>query len=553
MTQAQQPLRVVIVGHVDHGKSTLIGRLFHETGSLPTGKLEQIQRSCERRGVPFEWAFLMDALQAERDQNITIDASQIWFRTQARPYVIIDAPGHKEFLKNMVTGAAQADAAFLLIAANEGVQEQSKRHGYMLSLLGIRQVVVLVNKMDLVGYDEARFGAIEAEYRAFLAKFDMVPERFIPVAARDGDNLAGRNGATMGWYTGPTVIEALDQFRVPAVPQDRPLRFPVQDIYRFDDRRIIAGRIESGTLRVGDPLVFLPGGKTSRVKTIETWNAPATESASAGESVGVTLTEQIFVERGHVAIVESDPRQPAVTRRLRANLFWLGQKPVTLGRALKLKLVTQEAEAHVVEILKVVDASTLEAPAETGSGATTAIRKNDVAEVIIETRTPLAIDLHADLQSTGRFVLVDGYDVAGGGIIREAFAAGGAASSAGQPVAEAERFARVGHRGGVVQLTDAHGAVVEAVERALFDRGFLTTRLASPLDRGTLALLTGVGVVVVTEGDVVATGYDGARVVVPASDSETTHDSVARALETVLPVLHKTWRQAALTQPGEGI
>src|SRR6185503_6267583 len=161
-------LKIVIVGHVDHGKSTFVGRLFHDTGSLPEGKLEQLQRIAERRGVPFEWANLMDALQSERDQNITIDTAQIWFQTPKRQYVIIDAPGHKEFLKNMITGAASADAALLLIDAHEGVQEQSRRHGYLLHLLGIKNVIVLVNKMDLVGYDEKVFNDIEAEYRVFL-------------------------------------------------------------------------------------------------------------------------------------------------------------------------------------------------------------------------------------------------------------------------------------------------------------------------------------------------------------------------------------------------
>src|SRR5438067_9327322 len=169
-TTPTEQLKIVIVGHVDHGKSTFVGRLFHDTGSLPEGKLEQLQKISERRGVPFEWANLMDALQSERDQNITIDTAQIWFQTKKRQYVIIDAPGHKEFLKNMVTGAANAAAALLLIDASEGVQEQSRRHGYLLHLLGIQQVVVLVNKMDLKNHDEKVFQEIEKEYRGFLAQ-----------------------------------------------------------------------------------------------------------------------------------------------------------------------------------------------------------------------------------------------------------------------------------------------------------------------------------------------------------------------------------------------
>ena len=187
---AAEQLKIVILGHVDHGKSTLVGRLLHDTGSLPEGKLEQLQQIAERRRVPFEWANLMDALQAERDQNISIDTAQIWFHTQKRRYVMIDAPGHKEFIKNMVTGAAQAEAALLLIDAHEGVQENSRRHGYLLDLLGIRQVAVLVNKMDLVNYSQERFNAIEAEYRVWLAQIGLQPSRFIPISAREGDNVA---------------------------------------------------------------------------------------------------------------------------------------------------------------------------------------------------------------------------------------------------------------------------------------------------------------------------------------------------------------------------
>src|SRR5882762_3898184 len=184
--KAQSPseqLKIVIVGHVDHGKSTFVGRLFHDTGSLPEGKLEQLQKIAERRGVPFEWANLMDALQSERDQNITIDTAQIWFQTRKRQYVIIDAPGHKEFLKNMVTGAANAEAALLLIDAAEGVQEQSRRHGYLLNLLGIRQIVVLVNKMDLEDYSEGKFQSVVTEYSQWLKTIGVEPKVFIPIAA----------------------------------------------------------------------------------------------------------------------------------------------------------------------------------------------------------------------------------------------------------------------------------------------------------------------------------------------------------------------------------
>src|SRR5436190_5188419 len=300
-----EQLKIVIVGHVDHGKSTFVGRLFHDTGSLPEGKLDQLQKIAERRGVPFEWANLMDALQSERDQNITIDTGQIWFHTAKRQYVIIDAPGHKEFLKNMVTGAANAEAALLLIDANEGVQEQSRRHGYLLNLLGIKQIAVLVNKMDLQNHSEERFKNLEQEYRKFLQSIGVEPKQFVPIAAKHGDNIASLS-TNMPWWKGPTVLDVLDDFHVAQLPSNLPLRFPIQDVYRFDERRILAGRIESGTIRVGDRLLFSPGNKTSVVRTIERWNAPSRELATAGESVGVTLSEQIFIERGGIASLETD-------------------------------------------------------------------------------------------------------------------------------------------------------------------------------------------------------------------------------------------------------
>ncbi|NQU11460.1 GTP-binding protein, partial [bacterium] len=404
-------LKIVIVGHVDHGKSTLVGRLFHDTGSLPDGKYEKIKAACDHRGMPFEWAFLMDGLQAERDQNITIDTAQIWFRTAQRPYVIIDAPGHKEFLKNMVTGAASAEAALLLIDAAEGVQEQSRRHGYLLHLLGIAQIAVVVNKMDLVDYRADTFQAIEREYRLFLGQLGVEPKLFIPISASAGDNIANRS-ARMSWYTGPTVLTALDQFTASQPLAHLPLRFPVQDVYRFDRRRILAGRIESGALRVGDRLVFSPRNKTSTVKSIESWPAQPRESAAAGESVGITLTEQLFVDRGQVGSHEAGA--PIETDVFNAKLFWLGRQHLEVGRKIKLKLTTQEVECHVQSIDKLVDASTL---AEVDHATRPYIARNDVAEVTIRTKVPIALDNCDRIVPTGRFVLVDGRQVCGGGII----------------------------------------------------------------------------------------------------------------------------------------
>ena len=475
--QDQQRLKVVFVGHVDHGKSTLIGRIFYDTKSLPDGKVEQIQKACREEGMEFEYAFLLDALLEEQEQNITIDTTQIQFKTDKRPYVIIDAPGHKEFLKNMITGAASADAAVLLIAANEGVREQSRRHGYLLSLLGIKQVVVAVNKMDLVGFSEETFRAVVAEYEAFLSQIGLEARTFVPISAKNGLNVALKAPAEMPWYQGPTITDMLDTFESPKTLEELPLRFPVQDVYRFDERRIIAGRIESGTLKVGDRLVFSPNNKTSVVASIERWNAAQSDTAVAGESVGITLTEQIFVERGHVASQEVDA--PIESTRFKANLFWMGKRNLQVGERYKLKLTTQELDCELVSIDRLIDASTLEV-----IDGRTHIAKNDVAEITVQTRAPLVMDNHDRLPVMGRFILLEDRQVGGGGIIfggtytdRNKIKSENIFWSEGA-VTAARRNLRNGHRGGVVWLTGLSGSgkstLSRALERELFNIGMHT-------------------------------------------------------------------------------
>lgn len=473
-------MRIVIVGHVDHGKSTLVGRLFHDTGSLPDGKYEAIKAISEKRGVTFEWAFLMDALQAERDQGITIDTSQIWFKTDARDYTIIDAPGHKEFLKNMITGAAQSDAALLIIDAAEGVKEQSKRHGYLLHLMGVRQVAVAVNKMDLAGYDQKKFEDIEREYRDYLTSIGVTPTFVIPVSAREGDNIVTPS-ANMSWYKGPTVVKALDSF-VPSTPAvESALRFPVQDVYKFDQRRIIAGRIEAGRIAVGDEIIFSPSNKTARVQTIEAWStipgAKQPQSSEAGYSVGITLDEQIFVERGEV--ISHTAQAPVETDVFRARIFWLGHEPMTLGKSYKLKLGTLEAPVTVQSIERIIDTSDL------SNSSAPQVERNQVAEVILRSRRMLALDAFTDFPSTGRFVLVEKYDIAGGGIIsmqgyadqRDLITSRGTnITRVADGITEEARAFRNGHKGGVLWFTGLSGAgkstLAMALEKRLFEKGY---------------------------------------------------------------------------------
>lgn len=484
-------LRIVIVGHVDHGKSTLVGRMLHEAGAMPDGKLEQIKAMSERRGMPFEWAFVMDALQAERDQGITIDTARIHFHTDVRDYTIIDAPGHVEFLKNMITGAASAQAALLLIDAQEGVREQSRRHGYLLSLLGVKQIAVVVNKMDLVDYDAGRFGELVTTYSAYLAGLGVEPSVFVPVSARHGDNVGVRSKA-MPWYQGPTVLQALDGFKEPLSNEAKPLRLPIQGVYKFDERRILAGRIESGRLKVGDTLLFSPSNKTTRVRSLEGWNTPEPiTEASAGMSVGITLEDQIFVERGEVVSHEILP--PIETTVFKARLFWLGRKPLTAGKHYTLKINTIEADVVVERIERVIDTGDL------STSEAASVERNAIAEVVLRTRRMLAIDEAEKIEATGRFVLVEDYMPVGGGLVsmegypdqRDLITIRSTNITAvGHSVSRELRQARNGHVGGVLWFTGLSGAgkstLALALEEQLFARGYQVYVLDGDNVRGGL-------------------------------------------------------------------
>jgi bifunctional enzyme CysN/CysC len=403
---------IVVVGHVDHGKSTLLGRLYADTGSLPEGKLEKVQAICRQQGKEFEYAFLFDAFLEEQEQGITIDTARTFFMWKDRQYIIIDAPGHKEFLKNMISGAARAEAALLVIDAVEGVKEQSKKHGYLLSMLGVTQVAVVVNKMDLIGYRQDLFEAIEKEYRDFLAQIKVAPTQVVPVSAKLGENIAARSDR-MPWYRGPSVLETLGLFRKETARAEYAFRLPVQDVYKFDARRIVAGRITAGRLRVGDRVVFSPSNKAAIVKTIEAFNVePPLTEVQAGRSVGVTLDEQIFIERGEIASHEDS--LPLVSTSFRANVFWLGRRALECGRRYQLRLATREVDCEVAAIHRIIDATDL----DYRQGGRM-VGKNQVADLTLRMKGPLAFDLHSSFDMTGRFVLVDDYDIAGGGIITE--------------------------------------------------------------------------------------------------------------------------------------
>jgi bifunctional enzyme CysN/CysC len=406
-------LTIAIVGHVDHGKSTIVGRLLADTRSLPAGKLEQVQAFCARRGRPVEYAMLVDALREERSQGITIETARVFFKSDRRDYLIMDAPGHVAFMRNMVTGAARADAAVLVIDAQEGVRETTRRHGYLLWQLGIRDVVVLINKMDLVAYSQDRFASVGAELAAFLAGVGVEPRGYIPVSGPAGDNIAIPS-TRMPWYHGPTLLSELDRIEKVEAPGALPLRLPVQAVYRFggdDDRRIVAGRVVAGRLTCGDELVFLPSGQRSRVASIQAYGDNPPQTVWAGQSTGLTLTDPIYVQRGEVATRVGDAL-PRLARRLRVSIFWLDHEPMRLGATYVLKLATAKARATLTGIQRVMDEADLRPRSDARS-----IQACEVAECTLELASPIACDLIGDIVETARFVIVDNHAIRGGGIV----------------------------------------------------------------------------------------------------------------------------------------
>ncbi len=332
-----------MAGEVDHGKSTIAGRLLHDTGSLTDGRIEELKKICERRGGGQEWSFLLDAFQDERNQSITIDTAQARFKTSKRGYVLIDAPGHLEFLRNMFSGASGADAAVLVVDASRGLQEQTMRHAQVLSLVGIAQVIVAVNKMDAVGYDRTVFKKITGEISKILTPFAV-----IPISARNGEMIAGRS-ENMKWYEGLTITEAFDALAVPRALDDKPLRFSVQDIYHDSGRRIFTGRVESGVLKRGDELLFAPYAQVAKVKSIAVWpDDPAKTEARAGEAVGITLDQQIFAERGALASHADDA--PALSHILKTRIFRLRSAPIIPGENFTARTGTSSFNVEIVSV-----------------------------------------------------------------------------------------------------------------------------------------------------------------------------------------------------------
>jgi len=398
-----------MVGHIDHGKSTLIGRLLYDTGSLPPDKMEEIRQASKEQGREVEFAYVMDHLKEERARHITIDTAQTFFRTPAREYVIIDAPGHKEFLKNMITGASQAEAAVLLVDAREGIREQTQRHAFIISLLGLDQLVVVINKMDIINFSEEKFISLKTDLSKFLNKIDIHPAHVIPISARNGDNVSNKS-KNMDWYDGVTFLEALDSFKNLPSAVEKPFRFPVQLIFPLEGRNILLGRVEAGRIQAGEEIVFLPSGRSGAVKTIEEFLVKK-KQAAAGESIGLTIDPELEIARGEVAC-RPDEAVP-VSDRVRASLFWMSPRALDISEKLLFRCATEEVPARIEKIAERINSSTLEILERDASK----LEDTEVGEVTILTEKPVVVESFYQTKELGRFVLVRGNDVVAGGII----------------------------------------------------------------------------------------------------------------------------------------
>ncbi|MCM8783063.1 MAG: GTP-binding protein [Candidatus Omnitrophica bacterium] len=409
MKRDAQPLRFVIVGHVDHGKSTLIGRLLFDTDALPQDKIEEIKKDTDNQDLAF--AHLLDHFEEERLQDLTIDTTQVFFKTKKRDYIIIDAPGHREFIRNMITGATQAEAGILIIDVKEGMKEQTKRHAYFLSLLGIEQLIVVINKMDLVGYRRDDFIKVKMRVEKFLNKIGMKPSFYIPVSCLEGENITITSGR-MPWYKGGSLLKNLDRLKKKPSSIKKPFIFPVQDVFKLNGKRLILGKVEAGILRKDSKVKVLPEGKLATPNSIEKYKSSLKE-AGTGESIGITIKESLFIERGDVLCLPG--KEPKVKDKFWAMIIWLEEEPFNKDMFLSIRCATQKTTCRIQKIRRRIDSESLSTIKEN----TPLIKYLEVAEVLIKTERPLVLEPFKRLPVLGRFVLEKGSDICAGGIVLE--------------------------------------------------------------------------------------------------------------------------------------
>jgi len=471
-------LRFSTAGSVDDGKSTLIGRLLYDTQSVYEDQVRSIEGKGTTAPGQIDFALLTDGLRAEREQGITIDVAYRYFSTARRKFIIADTPGHEQYTRNMATGASTADAAVVLIDAAKGVLVQSRRHAYIASLLRVKHVLVAVNKMDLIGYDEGAFRAIERDFMRVLDEIaadtgNAVEARFVPVSALAGDNVVHRTDA-MPWYAGASLLELLESVPAARETYAAPFRFPVQRVIRpSHEFRGFAGQIASGTVRRGHAITVLPSGRSAVVERIVTFDGDL-EEAVAPLSVTLVLDRELDISRGD--LIAASNATPSVTRHLGAALVWMDQKPLALNRRYLLKHTSHTVPAFVASIGHRTNIATLE------HEAADTLEMNAIGTVAIELLRPIGLDVYAENRGTGAFILIDAATnatVAAGMITQVA-----ADTSDGEdetveapgPVTAVERAARWGHQGGVLSLSGPV-ELIDLIERSLFATGVVTVRV----------------------------------------------------------------------------
>jgi bifunctional enzyme CysN/CysC len=480
--ESKELLRFLTCGSVDDGKSTLIGRLLHDTHMIHEDTLQAAERDSKSLGTQsgaLDLALLVDGLKSEREQGITIDVAYRYFTTAARKYIIADTPGHEQFTRNMATGASTCDLAILLIDARHGVAVQTRRHSYITSLLGIREIVIAVNKMDLVGNAQARFDEIVADYKAFAAKLPARNMRFIPMSALNGDNVVHRS-SSMPWYTGPTLLEHLDSVPLAGRRNSVDFRFPVQWVNRPNlDFRGFTGTVAGGCVKPGDRVMVLPSRKTTTVKRIVTFDGDLAQ-ATPPLSVTLTLADEVDCARGDMLVHPSN--EPHVAQDVSAMIVWMDdQSPLVPGKEYLLKHGPNKTPASVTTIVHRVDVNTL------NRSAAPALALNDIGQVQIRTSRPLVYDAYTRNRATGAFILIDRLTnmTAGAGMLLDPSEAGeghwqdtpqgGRLAPSGRVVSREEREKRLGQKPCTILFTGLSGCgkteIARAVERRLFDLG----------------------------------------------------------------------------------
>jgi len=507
-SRERELLRFTTAGSVDDGKSTLIGRLLHDSKAIYEDQLASVKKSRINRSTgPIDFSLLTDGLRAEREQGITIDVAYRYFATPRRKFIIADTPGHEQYTRNMATGASTADLAVILVDAKKGILAQTRRHAFIASLLGIRNVLAAVNKMDLVDYREDVFLGVERDFLQLAGQLGIAHTQCVPISALEGTNVVARSKRTF-WYQGPTLLEHLESTPITAVDSLEGVRFPVQMVIRPDATfRGFAGRVASGVIRPGDQVVALPSGRRTRVRSIVTYDGDLAE-AFAPMPVTLQLEDEIDLSRGDMLVsLENGPR---VSRRFRAMLVWLHATPLEVGRTYHLKHTTRQTKIRALQIRHRVNVSTFD------QEQATELNMNEIASVEFEAHVPLFFDPYASNRATGSFILIDVVSNATVGAamiqddlhdrqLREDLELS-SAKIATTGVSAKARYQRHGHYPAIFFLEN-RTALASRLERALFERGFEVLHLdgaaASPGALAqTIRAMLGIGAVSIYSGDV---------------------------------------------------